>query len=410
MVSVPRFITLAAAAATVPCLRAQDLFQTFRPQAPSGFQSLPNTPSERRGMDWEDEAKEVLDPLEFGISSSLYYDSNISLAGAAPGGASGGDMVLAISPTISYRTPGRRWWLGFDGGMNYETFFDHSDLSNLSYAAVASGGFQGAKLSVEGRIGYSLSEGANRYAGGRVEEGTLALALAAKYTLSPKTSISSTFTHSVSDGSGALASDTTNTSFALGAMWKATPLIQLGPELLWTYSDGTRQVDRDAFRPAINIDYRLGRKIHLSSSLGVEFADYGNSGTDTSFAGSFAIRYRGSAFWSTELGFYQGTTPDSFTPGSYRESTAIRLAYQHRLGRGRLDLGLGWENSDLKAQGGGGVPGVNASQEYLAFQASYSRPIFADRAEGAVFYEWSDQSGFRSYDRHVVGLRVTARF
>ncbi|GAA5483668.1 hypothetical protein Hsar01_02902 [Haloferula sargassicola] len=387
---------------------AQDFAEPIPVEAPSGFQEIPGTGSGAQDLGYDALTRDFLDGLSYQIGTSLFYDSNVTNGSGLPGSPEIDDTAFSVSPSIAYRTQGSEWWFAGNLGGSYAAYFDNSNFNASSYRMGLSGGYKGAHLSVTGNVGMGHQEGANRYAGAYVEEDTFNAGINASYSISPKTSLRSSLTYSKREG-GAFVSETEETRFDLSALWKATPLLRVGPGIGWSYSDGARQVDRSAVRPSLNASYQLAKKVSMTTSLGVEFVEYGGvGGSDTTFSGSLGLNYQANAIWGLNLQFYSGTQADGYTPGAYRETTSVRLGYHHKIRRAMFNAGVRWESSDLKRPAGGAILG--SSQDYFGFDASLGIPVFSERAFGSLFYQWSDQDGVRSFQRNVVGVSLTSRF
>jgi hypothetical protein len=371
--------------------------------APTGYDVMPDPFS---GSAMTEGLEAVARRFSFGLSSSMVYDTNFF---QAPNGAQD-DTTFTVSPFVAFRTQGSEFTLGARAALNYNTYFENSDLNGLGYNLGLDASYSGGPLTANISIGTDETQGANRYYGGNfVETNSFNTALGASYRWSPKTSFDARFGYhwTEPDQNGFGGTETTN--FDIAAMWQATPLVRIGPGIAWTSVTGDLQGDRQTVGPMIRGSYQLGKKVSLDGTLNLEFADYsGAGGSDTDISGSLGIAYRPSIMWGMNLSLYQGTTADGSAIGSYRETTSLTLGYNRRILRSSLNLGLTYSMDESSTPNGFG-PG---STDYLSFNTSLGMPILSDRANVSVFYSWRQQSGnpLQEWSGHQFGLSISSNF
>ena len=349
---------------------------------PSGF----NEPASFGGLG----LTEALTGLSYGLTTSIAYDSNVR--GSAPLlGSEQGDTIMTISPTIRYSDPGGDFTFGGSFAMNYSTYFSNSDLGGLGYSTSLNAGYKGGRFRLQGTFSSSLRQGTNtNYNNSYAETLSFNTGLSLDYTLSPKTSISSRFNYGWSDPSNGTFSTTHNLGFDIAALWRATPLTSFGPGVAWSQSGGGNTPDRSTVGPILRVNYKLSRKVSMDGTFGMQFVDSGGAGSqDGSFTTSLGVNYRASSLWGMNLSVYKGTTANGGIGGGYRDSTNVRLGYNHRIRRASLALGMGYETSDVS--GGGGAAGRD--QTNYNWDASLGMPVFYNRANASIFYRWRSGSG-----------------
>ena len=368
--------------------------------APSGFSELPAgvLPA----------GNELLQGLAYSVSSGYTYDSNLFQGSGQPGSAIEDDIILSFSPGITYRTQGSTWTLGILGSLNYSSFLDHDDLGGLGYNTAVDLSYAKKPLKIAASLGYGLDQGVNRNFGSNyVENKRFNGALRASYSLSAKTSLDARLGHTMNVPDGGFTT-TESTNFDITAMWKATPLISVGPGIHWSWQGGDTQATRDTVGPLLRLTYKLSQKVALDGNFGVDFAEFGGTGrSDTSFSNRLGVSYRASSLWGMNLSLSQGTEADGASAGNFRDTTAWRIGIDRRIRRATVGLGLSYETNESVTPTGAGGAG---ERDYLSFDSSLSMPVFWQRAKATTFITWSQESGSREWDGVRFGISLSAAF
>lgn len=374
--------------------------------APSGFDSIPGTAPGT----FADGFTEYLDGWDFGVSTGLYYSSDVTRGGRALPGTSASDTILFVGTSATYRSAGRRWWFGGGLDLGYQQYFENSQFSGFTYGANVQGGFDGGKVDASGSLNYSFDRGGNRNFNGFSENARLSANLQLGYTLSPKTKIDGRFSTDLISPQQTGNGNTNTMRLDISGLWKATPLTTIGLGIAWSEQGGDRQGDRTTLGPVLRINYKLSSKIALNSSFGLDFVEYSAGGDEIGYDIRIGANYRASALWGMNLTFFAGTEPQGNFAGGFRDIANLRLGYNRRLGRNQLNLGVSWETSTLSNPAGVAVG--NGDRDYLSFDASLSRAIPLIRGGGTVFFNWQDQSGnaANSYDAFTLGVSLFSSF
>lgn len=352
---------------------------------------------------------EPLEGVSYSIGTTFVYDSNIQSGVAGGMIDGGGDTIWTVSPGIAYQNPGGDFTLGGALALNYSTYLNNSDLGGLGYTASIDSGYRGAKFDLSGRFESSLSRGNNRnFSNSFVETVQFTTGLNLDYTLSPKTKLSNRFAYFQSDPKQAAFGKTSTTTLDSSVLYQFSPLTSFGPGLSWSSSSGRNQDDRTSLGPIFRATYQVSRKVTLDGTIGLEFVDGSSGGDETNFTTSLSARYQASVLWGMNLSIYRGTNANGGLEGGFRETTSVRLGYTRSIRRATLEAGLGYEFSDTS----GGGNGTAFDQNFFEFDTSIGMPIFANRANAAVFYSFRDQSGVQtsSLDGFQIGFRLSAVF
>jgi hypothetical protein len=398
----PRFLLPFLFASLPAASPSQDLMVPLL-SAPSGYGS---------DRDWlPPTAAESLSGWSFGAGTGLTYDSN---SNPGPNGSSdSGDTIWTVSTSAAYRTRGTEWSLGARAALDHALYFSDSDLGGFGYNGGLDFGYNGGPLAVLGTFGYSFDQGVNRLYGGYLESHRFNTGLSASYQISPKTSLTSRFGYNWTDPEEGDFTKTEQTTFDIAALWRVSPLLSVGPGFAYNYTTGDTQQGRTGYGPIVRAQYRLGAKIALDGTMGVEFVDYdGAGGTDTSFTTGLGISYQASPLWGMNLGIYRGTVADGAVAGAYRESLAVRMGYNRQIRRASLNLGLGYETNTTRYPSGLDT-GVDGAGDFITFDASLGMPVFQNRVLASTFFNWREEvDGNSLYDTdgYQIGVRLSTGF
>jgi hypothetical protein len=378
---------------------AQD-FAASLPSAPTGFTGGFGGPVDT-----------LLDGFSAGASLSGVYDSNVRQGGGGAG-ATTDDFILSLGGNVGYRTQGSEWVAGGSYRASYSEYFDNSSFSGFNHGTSFFAGFQGPKLNAMYNLGIGFDRGANRYYGDFVERTSISQSLSASYRISPKTSIAANMGYSFSSADGAAYGDTQSFSAGLSALWRASPLLQIGPGIRYGLATGQRQPDRHSFGPSLNANYTLTSKISLTSTVGLGFVEYSGRGSnDTSVFASLGANYRASELWGMNLRLHRDAQADPSVAGGFNEITAIQVGYNRRIRRAMFDLSLGYEHNSFENPGGAVTN--RGDSDYWNISASIGMPIFADTVSSRVFASYREETSGgagRSWDGYQIGFSLSRGF
>ncbi|MFC7338072.1 hypothetical protein ACFQY0_12840 [Haloferula chungangensis] len=376
------------------------------PAAPTGFSPYPVAVIPGTG--------EMLPGLEFGVNLSATYDSNVQRNSGTFLGGDEDDFILSTGVVASYRSPGETFWYSIGGNLGYSLYFNNSSYSGIYYGLNAASGYQGAKLTVNARLGLSFGSGGNRYNSSFVDQLRLGIGVNANYRISAKTSIDASISTSLQNSDGPNTSDIGSINTSVGGRWQYSPLLSWGAGLSYTVDggDGARQSDRQSFGPYVTANYSVSNKVSLNANLGVGVESYGGQGdTEMDYNFSLGASYRVSDLSSMDLSINGGTYADGSGLGNYRDTIGMRFGYNRTIGRNALALGIGWETSE-RFNPNAAIVGAAEDEDYLTLDASLSRPIPLIRGNGSIYCRWEDQNGgiASTYDSFVMGVSLSTAF
>lgn len=405
---------LPADEATLNPKSSQDYFPSGLPSPgpPSGFSNTPAAFPLGSGLDGD-----LLDGFSLSATLAGTYDSNPSQGYASTGSTDGvatdeGDFFTTLGGGLGYRSTSSDWTFGADYSGSYNEYFEQSDLSGYNQSSSARVDYEVGPLSASLNVGVNLGSGANRYYAAVVDQLSVNYGLSARYRISPKTSLTSSLAQTLTSASGGNSSDTSSFSLNTSALWRYSALTEFGPGV--RYNSDSGESDRTAVGPTLNMNYKLAKKVSMTSQVGMEFAEYQDGGSsDPSLTTSIGLNYKASRLWGMNLSLYRGTQAHPTTAGGFDEITSLTLGYNRKIRRASLNIGLAYETNAAQTTGNGAT--ARPDTNYPSYNSSLSMPLFANKATGSVFFNYRGQSGNEnttngSGDSAQTGLRLGWNF
>jgi hypothetical protein len=267
---------------------------------------------------------------------------------------------------------------------------DRFNVTNYSFGL--NGGYVSGRAKLLFNAGYASTGGVNRFVGDFLEQTSVSSRLTGDYTISPKTS----FELSLRQNSNGIETqgfaDTSSTTFLVAGLWKATPLVRLGPGFRYgirTAEVGGAIQDQEftVAGPALRLDYKLSTKVNLISNVGLGFADT-PSGDDELLNFRVGLNYRASLLWGLNLSMIRDTQATLFAGGGFDQITSYRFGYTRKIRSARLNLGMSYE--DRGPQGVTQVVAGFRDSSFLNYTASLGLPILGDAVDLSLNLAWRD--------------------
>lgn len=378
---------LPADAATLNPKSSLDYFSSGLPSPgpPSGFSNTPAASSLGSVLDGD-----LLDGFSLSTTLSGTYDSNPSQGYATPGSTGGGDFFTTLGGGLGYRSTPSDWTFGADYNGSYSEYIEQSELGGYNQSSAAMVAYEVGPLSASLNVGLNFGSGANRYYAAVVDQLSVNYGLSARYRISPKTSLTSSLAQTLTSASGGNSSDTSSFSLNTSALWRYSALTEFGPGV--RYTSDTGESGRTSIGPTLNMNYKLAKKVSMTSQVGMEFAQYQDGGSsDPSLTSSIGLNYKASRLWGMNLSLFRGTQANPTTEGGFNEITSLSLGYTRKIRRASLNLGLSYETNAAQTTGNGATARPDTS--YPNYNSSLSMPLFANKATGSVFFNYRGQSG-----------------
>lgn len=376
------------------------------PSAPSGFTSI--APGGRMPGNG-------LDGLPAGFSASgafsAFYNSNVS-----PGSSSNGskdDFTLSLGGTLSYMTKPLDWTFGGSYNGSYNQYFSDSELSGYNQGLGLSASYEGEKFRASANLSLSSDEGSNRYySNDYIRQTSINTSLSLSYLLSQKTSLNANFGQGfyiVDDGG---YGDTGSFNVGLNALWRCSPITQLGPGVRYSHSSLDGGEARTSISPEFILNYDLSAKISLNSRIGVEFSEFEDGGSsDPSLTGAIGLSYTPSELWGMNLSLFSGTQADASASGVFTQVNSLRLGYYRKIRQASLGLGLSYE-IDTTETSDSAVSSSYPDRNHFGLDASFGMPVFRNSSFASIFTRYNNEDGGNSSSGNSfqIGLSISHTF
>ena len=345
--------------------------------------------------------------LVVGLKGSVLYDSNVQRSSFVPDGASKDDLILSLSPFLSYGRTAGHWTSEASAQLNYNHYLMDEELSALGYTLGGRMAYDGGRWNASLGAGSSLISGGNRYLGGYSEQQSYFSSLNLSYEVGAKTRLDGGLSYNFTEPRSGAGTTTESLGTDLAGLWKYSPLLEVGPGFRYRWESSETSGDRVTLGPLLRSRYRLSRKVGLDSDLGINFFDFQNPGSGDSDPAIFArlgAHYQLSSVWAFNLSIGNDSVADE--AGGYSDTFQIRGAVSRPIRRAHWNFGIGYENIERESAAAG-------STSSLSVDSSLGMKVFGNRADAAVFMLWRDQQeygGSGSWSGTQIGLSLGASF
>ncbi len=404
-----RVATVVSIGCTVPLHAAAT---AVLPSAPSGF----STPAVASGSSGDSGmaggvGETIFRGFTLVTSLSGIYDTNVT---QSPGGTVApvrDDFILSLGGVLSYMSKAPTVTFGGSYRGSYNQYFSESDYSGYNQGATGVVNYSGGRVTASFTAGIDYDEGSNRnYASAFVRRTNVTTQMTGAYRFSKKTSIRGNLGYGYSTTSGGNFSDTDSFDAGVSALWKYSPLTELGPGLRYTYRSGSSQTGRSSIGPTLHLNYQLSTKVSLTSRFGVDFASYDDGGSvDPTFSTSVGLDYQASRLWGMNVSLYRDTQADPSIAGSFTEITSMRVGYHRKVRRAMWQVGVGFDTNRSESPNGASSRG---DRDYFTADTSVGMAILSNTTFARVFLRYADQSGQErnSWDSVQTGFSLSRSF
>jgi hypothetical protein len=367
-------------------LKAQDALAGL-PSLPTGFSEAP--PSAPTSLSSSGAADEQSLNWNFGLST--LYDSNVRQGNDTAARPNESDFSLTPNLNLNYLRKSSLWQFGSQARLSYQYFLENDDFNQPNYSLGLFGGYQSTRLVASFSSDLSSSSGFNRFTGSFIEQLSYSTGILASYRLSGKTSFLASWNQQNIESETTGFEDTSSTTLGLSALWRVTPLINIGPGMRYGLrSGGNANGDFTVLGPTFRFDYQLATRVKLRSSVGVDFSESPDNDDERLMNWSLSLDYERSSLWGLGLSMIQDTQATFITGGGFDQTSSYRLNYRRKIRNAHLRLDLSYEVRD--PQGAPQMVSGIRDFNFLSYGASLSFPVFGDHANFATNVTWRDQS------------------
>lgn len=356
----------------------------------------------------------ILDGFAFSATLGGTYDSNVN---RGPGGAlekEEDDFYMRFGGSVDYMSKSTDWTFGGSYKGSYDSYFSNSDNSGFNHDADAVVNYEGGRLKASAQAGVDITRGFNRFysttaSSSFIEVTNYTTALTARYRASPKSSVVANIGQRFSTADSDAYQDTESFDIGTSALWKFSPLTEMGPGLRYTYRAGSSQTGRSAVGPTLSANYKLSAKVVMNSRVGVDFPwlDDGRS-LDPTVSAAIGLNYKASKLWGMNFSLYRDNQADPSAAGNFYELTAARLGYTRTVRRATLSLGLGYETMTYESISGA----PKDDRDYVTLDGSVKMPVLTTGCEATFFMKHSQQDGAPNdtWDAFQTGISISRKF
>jgi hypothetical protein len=345
--------------------------------------------------------------LAYGVAAESVYDSNFLLSEKNPQS----ELTTTVTPWINYRTD-PEGGAPFSVIANYrpvvQTFLENSNLNGINQSGDVSMQLQGSKTVITAFGNYveiaATDPILNQFVSGAFLNGILT----GSYQIAPRTSLFASYTASISEYDTKALEGAKIYTTAFGAMWAATERLRFGPAIRYTASSSENTGDIDAMAFSMQGEYKVGERIQIIGSLGLEYTNdsrstgSGRSGLTGGLSASYAVTELLS--WTNSVQYV--TVPSPNEQNFVLNNLSLSTALYRQLLRGNIGAGL---NVNVGIFEGVGPVGVQLEDEknYGVF-VTYRRNFFLERLEFDSRIRYSMNRGNSDWSQVQVsaGLRL----
>ena len=349
--------------------------------------------------------------LDVTLGLTTRYDSNITRASGDGSDDLGSEWLITPSLRASYDLGNNIWKLGARAGLERDLYQSRDGFDSTNYTFNLFGGYQSKKIDASFISGISSTSGFNRLNSAFSERFSYNSRLLASYRFTRKTSLLASWNQRTSESQTKGFGDTSSVTTGLSALWRASPLLSVGPGFRYGVRTGANEAEFTVIGPTLRLDYQLSTKVQFRSSIGLDYADSPFTEEDTLVNWSASLNYRASALWGFDLKMIRDTQASLAAGGGFDEISSYRLSYWRQIRKARAELGVSYEDRNPTDS----QPTVAGIREfnYLTLSAALTFPIYKDQADLTLNVTWRDQAtsdSRTSWDGLATGLGVQWRF
>jgi hypothetical protein len=328
----------------------------------------------------------------YGLGVEMIYDSNLFLRENTPES----ELSTNLRPWLSYTTDpegGAKWSIDANYNPTVRDYLNNSDLNAFDQSADIALRYVGSKASLTAYSRISELTGTDRLTGKFVTGTLLNNGIQAGYQIAPRTSLLASCSAAISDYGTSSLVGANIYSTQIGAYWAATERLSFGPGIRYNLAESDNTGSRDAWALYMQTQYRVGERILVLGSLGLEYAKSSRDGQNSTLGltGNLSASYAISQRWALR-GLVQYVTIPSPTDTNYViNNLLISTGLDRSLLRATVGGGIDLNFSNYEGVGvvGSSVQDENSVSTYL----SYRRKLFSESLDFQSKLSYSFNSG-----------------
>ena len=345
----------------------------------------------------------------YGIGVHSVFDSNFFLE---DNGAKS-ELVTNFSPWLSYQSD-PEGGAPFSFAANYlptYRMYDHNpDLNGLDNTGDISLRLEGAKTLITAYARYTEVSGTDRLTGGFVSGSLITAGVQASHQVAPRTFVSGLWSVAMSDYGSSTSVGSDIYTAQLGGYWAATERLSFGPSLRYILTESDNIGSREAWSLSMQARYRVGERIRLQGSLGLERAT--SSGEDQTstigLTGELSADYGFNERWAWFTAIRYATVPSPTEAGYVVNNLQISSGLDHHFLRSTVGVGVDYNLSSYESVG---ATAVELSDENnLSLYISYRRNILSERVAFDSKLRYTMNDGIKDWDQIQLTAGVLVTF
>ena len=374
------------------------------PRLPSGFYEAAAT---RIG----EEQRPNLGELDASLNLSVRYDSNVTQGSDAGIRPKQSDTLIQSTLNVDYRLGSGNWQIGARANVSRLEYLQSDDFNATNYSVGFYGGYDSKKLVASFSSSFSSNAGVNRLAGNFIEQESFSNRFSASYRFSSKTSLLFSLAQRSVESNTEGFADTASNTVSLAGIWRATPLLNVGPGVRYGVRTGFDDSDFTILGPILRANYILSKKVKLQSSIGLDFSESSFGDDQSLFSYSVSLDYTASRLWGFDLSMIQDSRATLITGGGFDQISSLRLGFWRKIRRARLSLGIAYEDRNPTDSNTANLGFRDSS--FLQYNAGVSIPLRDNQANLAFTLGWNDFDGSNedfSWDGFQSGVSLAWSF
>jgi hypothetical protein len=344
----------------------------------------------------------------YGMGIDSVYDSNLFLTEDD----TEGELSTNLSPRISYMSDpegGAPIKLTANYTPVYRSYLENSDLNEFDQSGEVTLRAEGSKTVIAAYGRYSELSGTDRLTGQFVNGSLFTLGLQGSYQVAPRTSLSASWKAAMSDyGTSSIVGSDIYTSH-IGGYWSATERFSFGPSIRYSTAESDLSGTRDAWAVFAQAKYKVGERIQIIGSLGLEHASNSREGDSTlGLTGDLAANYAISEKWMWGNAIQYVTVPSPTETNYVINNLSISTVLNRQLLRATLGFGLELNVSEY--EGVGTVATNLGTEDNLSTFVSYRRKFFLDRVDFESQIRYSVNDGQEDWSQLQISAGLEVQF
>lgn len=345
----------------------------------------------------------------YGLALDSVYDSNLFLTEDN----TKSEFTTNIAPRIGYFSDpegGAKVTLTANYLPVFHSYWHNSDLNEFDQSGEVAIRVEGAKTVLSAYVNYNELSGTDRLTGEFVNGSLFTAGVQGAYQLAPRTSLFASTKVAMSDyGTSTLAGSDIYTT-EVGAYWAATERFSFGPSIRYNLAKSDTVGSRDAWALLMQAKYKVGERINLMGSLGLEYAKSSRDDEDSTvgLTGDLEATYALSSKWVWANSIEYVTVPSPNEANYVINNLLIATQLNRQLLRGTVGFGIDFNMSDYESVGTTTIP--LDSEDNVGAYVTYRRKFFLDRVDFDSKIRYAVNDGNEDWEQLQISAGLEVRF